>query len=212
MGAVNPCPVHCVWTTTVYSVRTGTGLHIRWVWPKQLQQLEDITSHAHIPGCSQCYCSECCDCTVQSKRPADVWDGGGGGGGAPFLGKPHPLEVFDLQLLYIPHPFIVTTTCICSPAHAACSCRCHTPCIAMKINVRHVCVCVCVCEHMYSHMYHSHTTHIHVHVHAHCHVVCVCVCVCVFVYGCHILVPFTAPLGVPSPQLLALSSSSVNVI
>ncbi|KAL5505561.1 hypothetical protein EMCRGX_G007013 [Ephydatia muelleri] len=40
------------------------GLHIRWVWPKQLQQLEDITSHAHIPGCSQCYCSERCDCTV----------------------------------------------------------------------------------------------------------------------------------------------------
>ena len=66
-----PIPIHCIWTTTVYSVQTGTGLHIRWVWPKQLQQLEDITSHAHIPGCSQCYCSECCDCTVQSKRPAD---------------------------------------------------------------------------------------------------------------------------------------------
>ena len=63
--------IHCIWTTTVYSVHTGTGLHIRWVWPKQLQQLEDITSHAHIPGCSQCYCSEHCDCTVQSKRPAD---------------------------------------------------------------------------------------------------------------------------------------------
>ena len=76
----------------------------------------------------------------------DVWDRG-----APFLGKPHPLEVFDLRLFYIPHPFIVTTTCICSPAHAACcvstpcTCRCHTPCIAMKINVRHMCVCVCVC-------------------------------------------------------------------
>ena len=73
----------------------------------------------------------------------DVWDRG-----APFLGKPHPLKVFDLRLLYIPHPrFTVNTTCICSPAHAACcvsTCRCHTPCIAMKINVRHVCVCVCV--------------------------------------------------------------------
>eukprot|EP00731_Ephydatia_muelleri_P025291 Em0017g374a len=30
----------------------GMSLHIRWVWPKQLLQLEDITSHAHIPGCS----------------------------------------------------------------------------------------------------------------------------------------------------------------
>ena len=64
------------------------------------------------------------------------------------MGKPHPLEVFDLRLLYIPHPrFTVNTTCICSPAHVACcvsTCRCHTPCIAMKINVRHVCVCVCV--------------------------------------------------------------------
>ena len=45
----------------------------------------------------------------------DVWDRGEGG--APFLGKPHPLEVFDLRLLYIPHPprFTVNTTCICSP-------------------------------------------------------------------------------------------------
>ena len=123
----------------------------------------------------------------------NAWDRG-----APFLGKPHPLEVFDLRLVYIPHPFIVTTTCICSPAHAACcvstpcTCRCHTPCIAMKINVRHVCVYVCVCVNIcihaysHSHIYHSHT-YSHVHVHAHCHV-CVCVCVCVFVYGCHILV------------------------
>ena len=67
----------------------------------------------------------------------DVWDRG-----APLLGKPHPLEVFDLRLLYIPHPrFTVNTTCIRSPAHAACCvsiCRCHTPCIAMKINVRHM--------------------------------------------------------------------------
>ena len=137
----------------------------------------------------------------------------------------HPLEVFDLRLLYIPHPFIVTTTCICSPAHAACcvsTCRCHTPCIPMKINVRHVCVCVCVCmcvsvcmcvnicihAYSHSHMYHSHT-------YSHT-CTCTCtlssVCVCVFVYGCHILVPFTAPLGVPKPQLLALSSSSVNVM
>eukprot|EP00731_Ephydatia_muelleri_P000267 Em0001g267a len=38
--------------TQVLCVHTGTGLHIRWVWPKQLQQLEDITSYAHIPGCS----------------------------------------------------------------------------------------------------------------------------------------------------------------
>ena len=145
------------------------------------------------------------------------------------MGKPHPLEVFDLQLLYIPHPFIVTTTCICSPAHTACcvsTCRCHTPCIAMKINVRHVCVCarvcVCVCVNICIHAYsHSHMYHSHTYSHTCtctctlscvCVCVCVCVCMCVFVYGCHILVPFTAPLGVPSPQLLALSSSSVNVM
>ena len=138
-----------------------------------------------------------------------------GWGGGTF--QPHPLEVFDLRLLYIPHPFIVTTTCICSPAQAACcvtTCRCHTPCITMRGTCMCVCVCVCVCvcEHVFMHT-HIHTcitrthTHIHVHVHAHCP----CVCVCVFVYGCHILVPFTAPLGVPSPQLLALSSS-VNVM
>ena len=132
--------------------------------------------------------------------------------GASFLGKPHPLEVFDLRLLYIPHPFIVTTTCICSLAHAACcvsTCRCHTPCLAMKINVRHVCVCMCVCEHMYSCI----LTFTQVASHTYSHTCTLsCVCVCVFVYGCHILVPFTAPLGVPSPQLLALSSSSVNVM
>ena len=140
-------------------------------------------------------------------------------GGAPFLGKPHPLEVFDLRLLYIPHPrFTVNTTSICSPACCVSTCRCHTPCIAMKINVRHVCVYVCVCVNIcidaysHSHMYHSHTySHTCTRI---CTLscVCVCVCVCVFVYGCHILVPFTAPLGVPSPQLLALSSSSVNVM
>ena len=112
----------------------------------------------------------------------DVWDGGG----APFLGKPYSLEVFDLRLLYIPHPFIVTTTCICSPAHAACcvsTCRCHTPCIAMKINVRYVYVCVCVYTYVFMHT-HIHIcitrthAHIHVHVHAHCHV-CVCVYLCI---------------------------------
>ena len=104
------------------------------------------------------------------------------GGGAPFLGKPHPLEVFDLRLLYIPHPrFTVNTTCICSPAHASCcvsTCRCHTPCIAMKINVRHVCVCVCVCVNICIHAYsHSHMYHLHTysHTYAHC-----CVCVCVY--------------------------------
>ena len=100
--------------------------------------------------------------------------GGGGGGGAPLLGKPHPLEVFDLRLLYIPHPrFTVNTTCICSPAHVACcvsTCRCHTPCIAMKINVRHVCVCVCVC--------------VYVCVCVLCVLCCVCVVCVVCVHAC----------------------------
>ena len=160
------------------------------MWPKQLQQLEDITSHAHILGCSQCYCSEYCDCTVQSKRPSMMC----GIGGAPFLGKTHPLEVFDLRFLYIPHPFIVTTTCICSPAHTACcvtTCRCHTPCIAMKINVRHVCVCmcvcvcVCVCEHMYSCILtftHVSLAHILTYMYMYMHtVMCVCVYLCMVV-------------------------------
>ena len=103
------------------------------------------------------------------------------------MGKPHPLEVFDLRLLYIPHPrFTVNTTCICSPAHAACcvsTCRCHTPCIAMKINVRHV--CVCVCEHMYSCILtftHVSLAHILTYMYMYMHtVVCVCVCVCMVV-------------------------------
>ena len=119
----------------------------------------------------------------------------------------HPLEVFDLRLLYIPHPFIVTTTCICSPAHAACcvsTCRCHTPCIPMKINVRHVCVCVCVCmcvsvcmcvnicihAYSHSHMYHSHT-------YSHtctctCTLSSVCVCICVWLSH---LGPFHSTIG-----------------
>ena len=41
----------------------------------------------------------------------DVWDRG-----APFLGKPHSLEVFDLRLLYIPHPrFTVNTHVFVAP-------------------------------------------------------------------------------------------------
>ena len=115
----------------------------------------------------------------------------GGGGGAPFLGKPHPLEVFDLRLLYIPHPrFTVNTTCICSPAHAACcvsTCRCHTPCIAMKITCVCVCVCVCVCEHMYSCILtftHVSLAHILTYI---CTLSCVCVCVCVCVYLCMVV-------------------------
>ena len=141
-------------------------------------------------------------------------------GGAPFLGKPHPLEVFDLRLLYIPHPFIVTTTCICSPAHAACcvsTCRCHTPCIAMKINVRHVCVFVCVyvcvCEHMYSCILtftHVSLAHILTYMYMYMHTV-MCVCVYFFI----VVTSWSLSQhhwGVPSPQLLALSSSSVNVM
>ena len=91
-------------------------------------------------------------------------------------------------------------------------------CVCVCVCVWCVCVCVCVCEHMYSCILtftHVSLAHILTYI---CTLVCVvcvcgvCVCVCVFVYGCHILVPFTAPLGVPSPRLLALSSSSVNVM
>ena len=145
---------------------------------------------------------------------------GMGGGGGPFLGKPHPLEV---RLLYIPHPFIVTTTCICSPAHAACcvsTCRGHTPCIAMKINVRHVCVyvcvcmcvcmCVCVCVNICIHAYsHSHMYHSSHTCTCTCTLSSVCVCVCVFVTSCSLS---QHHWGFQALQLLALSSSSVNVM
>ena len=80
-----PIPIHCIWTTTVYSVQTSTGLHIRWVWPKQLQQLEDITSHAQIPAAPNVTALNAATALSNPNGlliQYDVWDRGG-----TFLGE-----------------------------------------------------------------------------------------------------------------------------
>ena len=149
MGGANPCPVQ--YQYTVYGLQLFTAYILVQACTSggcgqsnssSLKTLQAMPTSQAAPNVTALNAVTALSNPNGLLIQCDVWDRG-----APFLGKPHPLEVFDLRLLYIPHPFIVTTTCFCSPAHTACcvsTCRCHTPCIVMKINVRHVCVCVCV--------------------------------------------------------------------
>ena len=127
---VNPCPVQYQYTTyglqlfTAYIlVQACTSGGCGQSNSSSLKTLQAMPTSQAAPNVTALNAVTALSNPYGLLIQYDVWDRGGG---APFLGKPHPLEVFDLRLLYIPHPFIVTTTCICSPAHAACCVS--TPC------------------------------------------------------------------------------------
>ena len=72
-GKSLPCPI----SYTVYGLQLFTAYILVQACTSggcgqsNSSSLKTLQAMPTFPGCSQCYCSERCDCTVQSKWPAD---------------------------------------------------------------------------------------------------------------------------------------------